>query len=248
MDLNADLAEGTGPQGWAADAALLDVVTSANIACAGHAGDQGTMRRACEAALERGVRIGAHPGYEDRENFGRVELSLPVDQVVRQVSEQIALLIEIATESGGAVTHVKPHGALYHRASADAELAAALADQFARAQPGVVVLGLDGSELLKAAAAAGLATASEGFADRAYDAAGLLVSRTLPGSVLDAAGAVAQAISIAHDATVTSIDGTEVKVVADSICIHGDTPGALALAKGLRAALAVSGVTVEAFV
>ena len=116
------------------------------------------------------------------------------------------------------------------------------------AQPGVVVLGLDGSELLKAAAAAGLATASEGFADRAYDAAGLLVSRTLPGSVLDAAGAVAQAISIAHDATVTSIDGTEVKVVADSICIHGDTPGALALAKELRAALAASGVSVEAFV
>ena len=248
MDLNADLAEGTGPQGWAADAALLDVVTSANIACAGHAGDQGTMRRACEAALERGVRIGAHPGYEDRENFGRVELSLPVDQVVRQVSEQIALLIEIATESGGAVTHVKPHGALYHRARADAELAAALADQFARAQPGVVVLGLDGSELLKAAAAAGLATASEGFADRAYDAAGLLVSRTLPGSVLDAAGAVAQALSIAHDASVTSIDGTEINVVADSICIHGDTPGALALAKELRAALAASGVSVEAFV
>ena len=248
MDLNADLAEGTGPQGWAADAALLDVVTSANIACAGHAGDQETMRRACEAALERGVRIGAHPGYEDRENFGRVELSLPVDEVVRQVSEQIALLIEIATESGGAVTHVKPHGALYHRASADAELAAALADQFARAQPGVVVLGLDGSELLKAAAAAGLATASEGFADRAYDAAGLLVSRTLPGSVLDAAGAVAQALSIAHDASVTSIDGTEINVVADSICIHGDTPGALALAQELRAALVASGVTVEAFV
>ena len=248
MDLNADLAEGTGPQGWAADAALLDVVTSANIACAGHAGDQETMRRACEAALERGVRIGAHPGYEDRENFGRVELSLPVDKVVRQVSEQIALLIDVAAGSGGAVTHVKPHGALYHRASADAELAAALADQLARVHPGVVVLGLDGSELLKAAAAAGLATASEGFADRAYDAAGLLVSRTLPGSVLDAAGAVAQALSIANDATVTSIDGTEINVVADSICIHGDTPGALALAKGLRAALAVSGVTVEAFV
>ena len=248
MDLNADLAEGTGPQGWAADAALLDVVTSANIACAGHAGDQETMRRACEAALERGVRIGAHPGYEDRENFGRVELSLPVDEVVRQVSEQIALLIDVAAGSGGAVTHVKPHGALYHRASADAELAAALSDQLARVHPGVVVLGLDGSELLKAAAATGLATASEGFADRAYDAAGLLVSRTLPGSVLDAAGAVAQAISIAHDATVTSIDGTEVKVVADSICIHGDTPGALALAKELRAALAASGVSVEAFV
>jgi len=248
MDLNADLAEGTGPQGWAADAALLDVVTSANIACAGHAGDQGTMRRACEAALERGVRIGAHPGYEDRENFGRVELSLPVDQVVRQVSEQIALLIEIATESGGAVTHVKPHGALYHRASADAELAAALADELARVHPVVVVLGLNGSELLKAAAAAGLATASEGFADRAYDSAGLLVSRSLPGSVLDAAGAVAQALSIANDTTVTSTDGAEIKIVADSICIHGDTPGALALAKELRAALAASGVTVEAFV
>ena len=248
MDLNADLAEGTGPQGWAADAALLDVVTSANIACAGHAGDQGTMRRACEAALERGVRIGAHPGYEDRENFGRVELSLPVDQVVRQVSEQIALLIDVAAGSGRAVTPVKPHGALYHRARPDAELAAALADELARVQPGLVVLGLDGSELLKAAAAAGLATASEGFADRAYDSAGLLVSRSLPGSVLDAAGAVAQALSIANDTTVTSTDGAEIKVVADSICIHGDTPGALALAQELRAALVASGVTVEAFV
>ena len=248
MDLNADLAEGTGPQGWAADAALLDVVTSANVACARHAGDQETMRRACGAALERGVRIGAHPGYEDRENFGRVELSLPVDEVVRQVSEQIALLIEIAAGSGGAVTHFKPHGALYHRASADAELAAALSDELARVHPVVVVLGLNGSELLKAAAAAGLATASEGFADRAYDSAGLLVSRSLPGSVLDAAGAVAQALSIANDTTVTSTDGAEIKVVADSICIHGDTPGALALAQELRAALVASGVTVEAFV
>lgn len=247
MDLNADLAEGVGPEGWTADAALLSVVTSANIACAGHAGDEETMRRACEAALEQGVRIGAHPGYLDRENFGRVELSLPVAEVARQVEEQVALLREVAAESGGAVTHVKAHGALYHRAAADAELAAALAEQFARTDPQLTVLAPRGAELLKAAEAAGLATASEGFADRAYEASGLLMARSLPGSILEPSSAVAQALSIAREGSVRAADGTTVEVAADSICVHGDTPGAIELARELRAALAGSGVRVEAF-
>ena len=125
MDLNADMAEGSGPEGWAADASLLNVITSANIACGGHAGDAETMRRACDAAIERGVRIGAHPGYGDRENFGRTELGLATGEVVAQVAEQITLLESIAASSGSAVTHVKLHGALYHRALRDDELAAA---------------------------------------------------------------------------------------------------------------------------
>ena len=247
MDLNADMAEGSGPQGWAADAALLDVVTSANIACGGHAGDAETMRHGCDAALERGVRIGAHPGYRDRENFGRAELGLETDEVVEQVAEQVALLERIAAEAGGEVTHVKPHGALYHRALRDEQLACALAELFAGLASPPVVLAPSRGALVDAAQARGLRCAAEGFADRAYDAAGLLVPRDQPGSVLGAEEAVAQALRLAREGSVIANDGTVLPIDVESICVHGDTPGAIELAGQLRAALTGGGIEVKAF-
>jgi UPF0271 protein len=247
MDLNADMAEGIGEQGWAADAALLKVITSANIACGGHAGDAETMRHACEAALERGVRIGAHPGYADRENFGRAELQLESGEIVEQVAGQVALLERIAAEAGGQVTHVKPHGALYHRALRDEQLASALAELFAGLASPPVVLAPARGALVDAARSSGLRCAAEGFADRAYDAAGLLVPRDQPGSILNPSDAVAQAVGLASNGSVTSSDGTELAIEAASICLHSDTPGALELARAIRSALQSAGVEVEPF-
>lgn len=241
------MAEGSGPQGWAADAALLDVVTSANIACGGHAGDAETMRHACDAALERGVRIGAHPGYADRENFGRTELGLENGEIVEQVSEQIVRLEQIAAAAGGEVTHVKPHGALYHRALRDDELAAALAELIAGLASPPVVLAPASGALVDAARARGLRCAAEGFADRAYDAAGLLVPRDQPGSILGAEDAVAQALRLAREGSVIANDGTVLPLDVESICLHGDTPGAIDLAGELRAALTGGGIEVKAF-
>jgi UPF0271 protein len=247
MDLNADMAEGSGPEGWAADAALLDVVTSANIACGGHAGDAETMRHACAAALERGVRIGAHPGYCDRENFGRIELALPVGEIASQVEEQLSLLMQIAGEEGGSVTHVKPHGALYHRAASDPELAEALAERIVSVDPALALLAPADSKLLSAARRLELPTAAEGFADRAYGDDGLLVPRELPGSLLGPEQAIRQALSLAIGGTVTTADGSTIEIAADSVCVHGDSPGAVELARNLRSALAESGVEVKAF-
>ena len=248
MDLNADMAEGSGPQGWAADAALLDVVTSANIAGGGHAGDAETMRRACDAALERGVRIGAHPGYRDRENFGRAELELATDEVITQVAEQIALLEGIAASSGGAVTHVKLHGALYHRALGDTELAQELADLIARLGHPPAVLAPASGALAGAARELKLRCAAEGFADRAYGSDGLLVARDQPGSLLGAEEAVAQALRLASDGEVIANDGTVIPVDVESICVHGDRPGAIELAGELRVALTEGGIELKAFV
>ena len=247
MDLNADMAEGSGPEGWAADAALLDVVTSANIACGGHAGDAETMRHACAAARERGVRIGAHPGYCDRENFGRIELALPVGEIASQVEEQLSLLMQIAGEEGGSVTHVKPHGALYHRAASDPELAEALAERIVSVDPALALLAPADSKLLSAARRLELPTAAEGFADRAYGDDGLLVPRELPGSLLGPEQAIRQALSLAIGGTVTTADGSTIEIAADSVCVHGDSPGAVELARNLRSALAESGVEVKAF-
>ena len=247
MDLNADMAEGTGPSGWAVDAALLDVITSANVACGGHAGDEETMFRACAAAAQRGVRIGAHPGYCDRENFGRVELNLDAGLIIEQVAEQISVLERIAREAGGSVTHIKPHGALYHRALRDEELAAALAEMIAALPGPPVVLAPASGALADAARAAGLRCAAEGFADRAYDGAGLLVPRGTAGSILDHDEAIDQALLIAAEQTVIATDGASLAIKVDSICVHGDTPGALELATAIGHELASNGIEVKSF-
>ena len=247
IDLNADMAERADEAGWAADAQLLEVVTSANVACGGHAGDAETMRRACAAAAALGVRVGAHPGYADREGFGRVELGLPVDEVLDQVAGQLEALEEAAGGEGAAVTHVKPHGALYHRAATDRELAAGLAGLIASTDRSLAVLTQPGSALAEEAAALGLSTAAEGFADRAYTSEGLLVPRGEAGSVLEPQEAVAQALMLAREGRLVSADGVAIEAVADSICVHGDTPGAIALAAQIRQALAGEGIEVRAF-
>lgn len=247
MDLNADLAERADGPGWAADQELLEVVTTANVACGGHAGDAETMRRACAGAAALGVRVGAHPGYADPAGFGRVELGLPVAEVVEQVGSQLAALEEVAAQEGAKVTHVKPHGALYHRAATDPELASALAALFLSVDGSLAVLGQPGSLLGARAREAGLATVAEAFADRAYDRSGRLVPRGEPGSVLDPQAAVAQALLLAGERRVVSADGEEVAVAADSICVHGDTPGAIDLARSVREALAAGGLEVRPF-
>ena len=242
IDLNADLGEGVTD-----DAALLEVVTSANVACGFHAGDAATMRRVCDRAVERGVRIGAQVSYRDRAGFGRRDLEVDRATLRADVAEQLGVLAEVAEQSGTTVRYVKPHGALYNRAGWDDEHAGAVVDAV-RAHGPLPVLGLPGTRLLAAAEQAGLTGVNEAFADRAYTAAGALVPRDVPGAVLsDQAAVVDRAVRIALTGRVASMDGVEVAAEARSLCVHGDTPGAVDLAARVRAALTAAGVRVLAF-
>jgi UPF0271 protein len=242
IDLNADLGEGVTD-----DDALLEVVTSANVACGFHAGDVATMRRVCEGAKARGVRIGAQVSYRDRAGFGRRDLEVDRVTLRADVAEQLGALAEIAEQSGATVRYVKPHGALYNRAGWDDEQAGAVIDAV-RAHGPLPVLGLPGARLLAAAEKAGLTAVAEAFADRAYTAVGTLVPRNVPGAVISDPGEVAdRAVRIALTGRVASIDGVEVATPARSICLHGDTPHAAELAARVRAALAAAGVLVRAF-
>ncbi|MBB5917082.1 UPF0271 protein [Nocardia transvalensis] len=246
IDLNSDLGEGFGAWSMGDDAALLEVVTSANIACGFHAGDPAIMRRTCELAVARGVCIGAHISYRDLAGFGRRAMAVPPRELADECLYQIGALDAFARAAGDRVRYVKPHGALYHAASADRAIADAVAGA-AAVHGGLALLGLPGSELAAAAAAAGIDFHAEGFADRAYTPAGALVSRGTPGSVLDEESALAQAISIAVDGATEDIDGGRVPVPARSLCVHGDSPGAVAMARSIRDALAGKGIEIEAF-
>lgn len=227
VDLNADVGEG-----FADDERLLDIVTSANVACAFHAGSVETMRMVCAAAAERDVAIGAHPSYRDREGFGRRDLDVPVDVLRDDVAEQIATLAEIAAEEGAEVAYVKPHGALYTRAIEDGEVARAIVE--ATCAYGVAMLAWPGSELFAQARAGGIEAFAEGFADRGY-ANGRLVSRDQPGALLDGPASAQQAVALAQAGEVRSI------------CVHGDSPGAAITATQVRAALVKAGFTVRRF-
>jgi UPF0271 protein len=227
IDLNADVGEG-----FADDERLLDVVTSASVACGLHAGSVETMRTVCAAAASRGVAIGAHPSYRDREGFGRRVLEVPVDALRDDVAEQLGRLMEIAAGEGAEVAYVKPHGALYTRAIDDREVAQAIVD--AVADHGVAVLAWPGSELFEHARAAGMRAFAEGFADRGY-AGGRLVPRDRPGALLAAPEAARQAVALAVAGEVRSI------------CVHGDSPGAAELAMQVRAALEGAGLSVHRF-
>lgn len=227
VDLNADVGEG-----FADDERLLDVVTSANVACGFHAGSAETMRVVCAAAASRGVAIGAHPSYRDREGFGRRDLDVPLGALREDVAEQLAALSDIAAEEGAEVTYVKPHGALYTRAIADGEVARTIVD--AVHEYGVALLAWPGSELFEQARAGGLEAFAEGFADRGY-ANGRLVPRDRPGALLGAPEAAVQAVALAQAGDVRSI------------CVHGDSPGAGELAAQVRAALAEAGFAVRRF-
>ncbi|MFD0270228.1 LamB/YcsF family protein [Streptomyces sp. NPDC127106] len=251
IDLNADLGEGFGRWRLTDDEALLSVVTSANVACGFHAGDPSIMRRVCELAAQRGVRIGAQVSYRDLAGFGRRSMDVPPDELADEVAYQIGALEVFARAAGSRVSYVKPHGALYNRTVHDAgQAAAVVAGVRTAAGPDgdLPVLGLPGSLLLSAAEAAGLTPVPEAFADRAYAPAGTLVPRREPGAVLhDPDAVVARAVALAVEGAVTAADGSRIAVPARSLCLHGDTPGAAGLARRVRQALDAAGVRVEAF-
>ena len=238
VDLNCDLGEGAGH-----DAELMPLITSANIACGAHAGDEATMRATVALARQEGVAIGAHPGFADRENFGRRELSLSVEEIRALVLGQIRALQSITQESGGRLAHVKPHGALYNLAARDAVTARAIAAAVHEADPRLRLVGLAGSRLIEAGTAAGLVTVSEVFADRTYQPDGSLTPRDRPGAMIpDADGAVTQAIRLVRDGRVRATDGSELALKADTLCLHGDGPEAVTLARRVSAALKAAGV------
>ena len=239
IDLNADLGEGMD------DAALLPFVTSANVACGMHAGGPSLMDRTVALALERGVRVGAHPGYADRANFGRLDVDLPLEEVEDLVLYQIGALDGFVRAHGGRLAHVKPHGALYNRAAKEPALARAIARGVRRFRADLVLVGLAGSQLVAAAQEEGLPAAGEAFADRRYLPDGALMPRKQAGSLLsDPAEAAEQAIHIAHDGFVIAAGGSRVAVAAQTLCLHGDTPGAARIARAVRERLEGEGVRI----
>lgn len=245
VDLNADVGESAG-----ADEAIFPCISSANIACGGHAGDEATMAEAVRRAVRWGVAIGAHPGYADRANFGRVNLNLTRTEVKRLVREQVGAVQAIAARLDARVAHVKPHGALYNQAAEDSGLARAIAESVAERDPEMVLFGLAGSELLRAGEAAGLRVASEVFADRRYMADGGLVPRSRGAEALVGSDdeAIAQALRMIEEGIVTAVTGEQVAVRADTVCLHGDSPRAAELARKLRAAVEAAGIKVERIV
>ena len=248
IDLNADLGEGFGTWRLGDDDALLDIVTSANVACGFHAGDPATMQRVCKSAAARGVTIGAQVGYRDLVGFGRRRIDISRADLFADVLYQLGALDAFARAAGSRVRYVKPHGALYNTAADDQAQAGAIAAAVAAFNATLPLLGLPGSALARAALAQGVPFVAEAFADRAYRADGRLLARDQPGAVLDdEAAVVAQAVSIARDGHVQAVEGSTIKVVAASLCVHGDTPGAVALARAVRAALSEAGLTVAAF-
>jgi UPF0271 protein len=248
IDLNADLGEGFGRWTLTDDDALLSVVTSANVACGFHAGDPSVMRRVCDVAAERGVRIGAQVSYRDLAGFGRRTMDVPAGELAAEVAYQIGALRVFAEAAGAEVAYVKPHGALYNRTVHDPEQAGAVVAGVRLAGGDLPVLGLPGSCLLAAAEDAGLSGVPEAFADRAYTPEGTLVPRREANSVVtDEDAVVRRALAFAVDGAVEAVDGTSVAVAARSLCVHGDTPGAARIAARVRQALEAAGVGVGAF-
>jgi UPF0271 protein len=248
IDLNSDLGEGFGRWTLGDDAEMLGIVTSANIACGFHAGDPLVIRQTVIGARDAGVAIGAHVGYRDLAGFGRRNMDVSSAELVSDVVYQIGALQGIARAAGTSVTYVKPHGALYNTIVHDARQARDVVTAIREIDPSLAVLGLPGSEVLKAADAAGLRCVTEAFADRAYTPAGTLVSRREPGAVLHEAGDVARRmVELATEGTLTAIDGSSIRVSAESICVHGDSPGATEMARQVRSALTEAGIDLTAF-
>ena len=248
IDLNADLGEGFGRWRLTDDEALLDIVTSANVACGFHAGDPLTMRRVCAAAAERGVAIGAQVGYRDLAGFGRRRIDMAPDELSADVLYQLGALDACARAAGTRVRYVKPHGALYNTAADDPGQARAVAAAVAAFDVSLPLLGLPDSQLAEAAVAHGLPFVAEAFADRAYLPTGRLVPRQQPGAVLTDPEVVgARAAAIVAEQRVAAIDGSTLTVTAASVCLHGDTPDAVTLGHAVRAALEQAGVTLATF-
>lgn len=244
IDLNCDLGEAAGPPEDAA--AIMPAITSANIACGFHAGDPSLMARTVRLAKGAGVACGAHPGFPDREGFGRRERSAAPDDVEAMVLYQLGALAAIAARDGVRLRHVKPHGALYTMAAREVTIAAAIARAVRAADPSLALIGPPGSAILRAAAEAGLPSAAEGFADRSYEPDGALTMRSRPGAVIhDAALVAGRAVGMARDGIVLAADGRTIALRVDTICLHGDTPGAAALAWAVRRALEGAGLAVR---
>lgn len=242
IDLNADLGEGC-----ASDGELLTLVSSANIACGFHAGGAQTMLTSVREALKNGVAIGAHPSFPDRENFGRTAMTLPVETVYAQTLYQIGALAAMARAEGGVMRHVKPHGMLYNQAAKDPQLADAIAKAVYACDPALILVGLAGSELVRAGERYGLVTRQEVFADRGYQADGSLVPRTQPGALIeDEDQSLAQTLGMVETGRVKSITGEWTSVVAQTVCIHGDGEHALAFARRLRSAFEARRITIVA--
>jgi UPF0271 protein len=248
VDLNSDLGEGFGRWELGDDDALLDVVTSANVACGFHAGDAVTMRRVCERAAERGVAIGAQVGYRDLPGFGRRFIDVEPYALTQDVVYQLGALQAFAAVAGSRVRYVKPHGALYNAIVTHEEQATAVVQAVLDHDPALPVMGLPGSAWLRQAEQAGLRVVREAFADRAYTPEGALVSRRLPGAVLHDADEIARrCVAMATGQPVADVDGGELHLSPESICVHGDTPGAVEIARRVRVELEQAGVALTPF-
>ena len=248
IDLNCDMGEVPEAIADGTQEALMRSITSVNIACGGHAGDEQTMKTTVEQALRWKLAIGAHPGYPDRANFGRLELKMAPSEVADSVFEQVRTLAEVASRSGARVAHVKPHGALYNQAVRNRELAEAVAQGVARWNRDVVLVGLAGSPMLDVFREAGFEVAAEAFADRRYEPDGTLRSRKFKDALIrNPEEAAWQALGIAERGIVIASDGSEVDVGAQTLCIHGDTPGAPHIAATVARALREAGVKVCEF-
>ncbi len=242
IDLNADLGEGVGN-----DDALLEVVSSASIACGGHAGDVETIRRVLLQCKARDICVGAHPGYADRARFGRVRLDVPRAELKAEISSQVALVRAIAHEVGVPLHYVKLHGALANQAAEDFDLAVDLLAVLHEADPELAVLALDRSRQVDAARHLGMTLMREAYADRAYTAEGQLVARSEPGAVIhDEDVVIERCLRLALVGEIVALDGTTFSSTARSICLHGDTPGAADLARAVRRALEAEGITIAA--
>ena len=242
IDLNADLGEGIGD-----DDAMLALVSSASIACGGHAGSAETIRHMLRTCRERGVRVGAHPGYPDKANFGRLRLVMPLDQLLAEIRAQLMLIRTIADEEDVPVSYIKLHGALANQTAEELPLAVGVFGAMQAMDPDIAVLALDASAQVRAAQAVGLRVELEAYSDRAYQPNGLLVARSTEGAVLHDPQAIAErCVRLATGGEIVAADGTVLKVGARSICIHGDNPEAVAIARQVRQALEAAGVTIAA--
>ena len=248
IDLNSDIGESFGRWELGDDEAMLDLVTSANIACGFHAGDPSTIARTARWSVQRDVRIGAQVAYRDLAGFGRRFVDASRTELTDDVVYQIGGLQALAAAVGGTVTYVKPHGALYNTAVHHEEHASAVVDAVAAVDPGLAILGLPGSRLLELAESRGLRVVREAFADRGYTPSATLVSRREPGAVLHDPDAVAERVlRMVSDGVVEAVDGSSVKIDVDSVCVHGDSPAAVEMARAVRDILGTNGVEIEPF-
>ena len=246
IDINCDMGESFGPWKMGADAEVMPNITSANVACGAHAGDPGVMRRTIRAAKQHGVAVGAHPGFADLQGFGRREMQADPAEVEDSLIAQIGALAAMARAEAAPLRHVKAHGALYNMAARDRKLADAVARAIKAFDASLVMFGLPKSPLIEAGIAAGLRVAAEGFADRSYEADGSLTPRSRPGAVIhDAAVVVDRAVRMVRDGVVLTSEGREIPLKVDTICVHGDTPGAPDLTRRIRAGLEAAGISVR---